>query len=432
MLSSTSFLNSLLTGIKVCSLACCLLCCGARAEAAQPGTDRRIAVFPIENLSGAPAPLRELDAGLVAVLKSAGMPTVETAAVENFINSHQVRYLGGIDEKTAALLSTETKAEFVLITSLEFYNEVAPPKFSLISRLVSLHDIPEIVWMGSAGIAGDDAPGILGLGLINDINDLREKGFESVVTSLGRYIQDAPAHKNQVISGAKGEETFRLDDLIKGIKSEKRLLTPVSEPRQGPVLEENQYTAEDMQSNMNGKGIFFQSRYNPVGWYNSKETLRNREHTIAIIPFFNRSTRKHAAELQALHMALQLVDKHVFRVLELGVIRDRMLNMHVIMNSGVSLPNIDLITISLGSDLLLNGVVFDYLDTVGYGSPPRVDFSIQMFNREDKRILWSSHSSNQGDDGVYFFDYGRIATAAALTDKMCHALVQRLAENAGE
>lgn len=427
MLSSTSFLNSLLTGIMVC----CLLCGAARAETAPQVTESRIAVFPMENLSGAPAPLRELDAELGAVLKKAELHTVETATVETFINTHRVRYLGGIDEKTAAQLNAETGADSVLITSLEFYNEVAPPKFSLISRLVSLHGIPEIIWMESVGIAGDDAPGIMGLGLINDIKVLRGKGLESIGKSLGRYARDASAQKKRLISRAKEEEAFRLEDLIKGIRSEKRLLTSPSESRQGVLPAEKPYTVEDTLRELKSKGGPSLSRYNPVDWYSSKDILADQERTIAIIPFFNRSTRKHAAELQALHLAQQLVGLSVFRVLELGVIRDRMLNMHVIMNSGISLPSIDLITISLGSNLLMTGVVFEYLDTVGYGSNPRVDFSMQMFNREDKKILWSSHSNNRGDDGVYFFDYGRVATAAALTDKMCRTLVQRLVENAG-
>ncbi len=427
MLSSTSFLNSLLSGLIVYGL----FCCAAVAESALPGDERRIVVFPIENLSGAPAPLKELDAELAVLLKRTGVRIVDTATIESFINKHQVRYLGGIDEHIAGQLNAETGAESVLITSLELYNDVDPPKFSLISRLVSLNDIPEIVWMKSVGIAGDDAPGILGLGMINDIKELRGKGLESIAKSLVHYSKNAPTLKKRLITREREEYSFRLDGLSKEIRSEKERLASESKSNSDLIIEERLSATEDKLNIMNDKDSLFISRYDPVGWYSSSGILANQDRTIAIIPFFNRSTRKHAAELQVLHLAMQLVEKRVFRVLELGVIRDRMLNMHVIMSSGVSLPIVDLISISLGSDLLLNGVVFDYLDTVGYGSNPKVDFSMQIFNREDKKILWSSHSNNQGDDGVYFFDSGRITTAAALTDKMCRAFVQRLVENAG-
>lgn len=440
MILSTSCLNKLPPFI----LACCLLCGSAMAETAPPapaagssGVGPLVAVFPIENLSGTPAPLKKLNAELDAVMKKAGVRIIEPATVDSFIESHRVRYLGGIDEKIAATLQEETGADTVLISTLELYNEVSPPKFSLICRLVSLKGAPEIIWMDSVGIAGDDAPGILGLGLIDDLTVLRSKGFKSIGTSLKRYITEPPVHKKRVSAKAKREEEpFTLMNLIKGIRTEKRQLTDPSYSQARSWLAkrppEKPYTVEEMLQEIKANGGLFLSLYNPLLWYSSQDTLVDKERTIAILPFLDRSTRKHAAELQVLHLAKQLVADGNFRVLELGVIRDKMLNMHVIMKDGISIPGIDLITISLGVDLLLNGVIFDYLDTVGYGSYPKIDFSMQMFDRDTKKILWSSHSHNQGNDGVYFFEYGRIATAGALADRMCRALVLKLVENANE
>lgn len=414
------------------------------AETAPPAPDNgasgggpRVAVFSIENLSGTPAPLMELNAELNVVLKRAGVRIIEPARVDSFIENHRVRYLGGIDEKIAAALDEETGADAVLISTLELYNEVSPPKFSMICRLVSLKGVPEIIWMDSVGIAGDDAPGILGLGLIDDLAVLRTKGFKSIGTSLKDYIDEPPVRKKRVSAKAKREERpFTLMDLIKGIRSEKRLLTdPLYSRARAWYLKkppETPYTVEEMIEEIKDNGGLFLSLYNPLLWYSSQDTLVDKERTIALLPFLDRSTRKHAAELQVLHLAKQLVVDGNFRVLELGVIRDRMLNMHVIMRDGISIPGIDLITISLGVDLLLSGVIFDYLDTIGYGSYPKIDFSIQMFDRDTKKILWSSHSHNQGDDAVYFFEYGRIATAGALADRMCRALVLKLVENANE
>lgn len=424
-------------------LAGCLLCGTARAEtspqlqAAGPSGSLRIAVFPVENLSGAPAPLKELNAELETVLRQSGMRIIDPAAIDGFIEDHRVRYLGGVDEKTAAALARDTGADAVLISTLELYSEVSPPKFSLISRLVTLKGVPEIAWMDNVGIAGDDAPGILGLGLIDDIKVLRGKGLKTIGTSLKRYVTEPPVRKHLVSARVKREETpFTLMDLIKGIRSEKRLLTDPSYSRLRPWYEKRApdklYTVEEMLQEIKANGGLFLSRYNPLLWYSSQDVLVDKERTIAILPFLDRSTRKHAAELQVLHLAKQMVSDGSFRVLELGVIRDRMLNMHVIMSDGISIPGIDLITISLGVDLLLNGVIFDYLDTVGYGAYPKIDFSMQMFDRDTKKILWSSHSHNQGNDGVYFFDYGRIATAGALADRMSRALVQKLVENANE
>lgn len=437
MILSTSFLNSFTPYILAFCLLFCSVAAGSASEAVQTGAGPRIAVYPIENLSGTPAPLNELNSELRSVLKQGGVRIIEPKVLEDFVESHRVRYLGGIDEKTAASLREVTGADAVLISTLELYSEVSPPKFSFITRLVNIRDVPEIIWMESIGIAGDDSPGILGLGLIEDIKVLRGKGIKSVGKSLKHYITDPPVRKKRVSAREKREEEpFTLMTLIRGIRAERSMLTDPSVSRAKPWYmkdpPEKPHTVEDMLQEMKANGGMFVSRYTPPLWYSSQDTLVDQERSIAIIPFFNRSTRKHAAELQVLHLAKQLVTEGSFRVLELGVIRDRMLNMHVVMKDGISIPNIDLITISLGVDLLLNGEIFDYLDTVGYGSYPKIDFSMQMFERNTKKILWSSHSHNQGDDGVYFFEYGRIATASALADRMCRALVLKFVENANE
>lgn len=429
MILSTSCLNSILLAV----LVCCFLCGGARAEVAPhsaEGTGLQVAVFPIENLSGMPAPLRELNAELTAAVKRHGIRMVDQAMTDEFIEKHQVRYLGGVDEVLADALKNEIGVDAVMVSTLELYVDVAPPKFSLVSRLVRLDDVPEIIWMDSVGIAGDDAPGILELGLIDDLKVLRRRGVETVGESLGRFLEKPPARKKRISARIKRkEEPFTLGELIKGIRSERRLLT---EPQVRSFLADRpldaQYTVEEMLRDMKSNGAFL-SRYNPDDWYSSRDPLIDQERSVAIIPFYNRSTRKHAAELQALHLAKQLVMNGNFRVLELGVIRDKLLNMHVIMKEGISIPGIDLVSISLDVDLLLSGVVFDYLDTVGYGATPKVDFSMQMFDRDTKKILWSSHSHKQGDEGVYFFEYGRISTAGTLADRMCRALMRKLIES---
>lgn len=439
MTLSTSCLNSLLR----CILACCLLCGTALAETAplgpeagSPDARMRVAVFPLENLSGTPVPLKELDAELRSELKRNGILTIEPSVIEGFVEKHQIRYLGGIDEPTAAWLVAETGADAVLISTIELYSDVSPPKFSLLSRLVSLKGVPNIVWMDSVGMAGDDAPGILGLGLIEDLKELRAKGLAVIGTRLARHYFNPPVRKKRVSARLKREEEpFTLKGLIEDIKREKRTLTDQSDLQARAWLAKTQsqkpYTVEDMLREISANGGPFLSRYGPLGWYSSGDQLIEQERIIAIIPFFNRSTRKHAAELLVLHMAKQLVTDGSFIVLELGVIRDKLLNMHIIMNEGISIPSLDLVSISLEADLLLNGMVFDYLDTVGYGSYPKIDFSMQMFDRDNKKVLWSSHSHNQGNDGVYFFEYGSITTAGVLADKMSRALVLKLVEHAG-
>src|SRR5450759_5174169 len=91
------------------------------------------------------------------------------------------------------------------------------------------------------------------------------------------------------------------------------------------------------------------------------------------------------------------------------------------MQEGLSLRQADLIHNSLQADLILTGKVVAYEDVAGL---PKVDFNVLVFERQRVKIVWASWSYNQGDDGVRFFDWGRVRTAAALASKMTQAVVQ--------
>ena len=97
----------------------------------------RIAVYPVENLSGTPAPLKEIRQDLIDRLKLKGVRILDGEALEKFMAKHRIRYTGGIDKDTAMAFKTDAGVDSVLITSLELYSESVPPKISLTSRLVS-------------------------------------------------------------------------------------------------------------------------------------------------------------------------------------------------------------------------------------------------------------------------------------------------------
>lgn len=386
-----------------------------RFSSAAPSWGPMIAVYPIENLSGAPAPLRELQEELAATLQRSGARIVDREVMDRFFERHWVRYVGGIDEATAAALWDEIGADAVLITSLELYNDQYPPRIALIARLVSTVGVPEILWMDSYAKAGDDTPGLLGLKIIQDPDRLRGLALEYLEASLQSYIVNPPERTRKVSAREVREsKPFTILDLMAKMKDE-----PVR-------FNDDTQTSRPWFSQV---GNLVASAYRPKTWYSSHSVLDDQLRSIAIVPFMNLSTRKHGAEAVVLHLAKQLVVNGKHKVVEIGVIRDRMLNLRIIMNSGVSNADIDSISNSLGVELIINGKVFDYLESNSTGQNPKVDFSLQMFERDSRRILWNSHSRNQGDDGVFFFDVGQLSTASVLTDKMSKSLVKRLTED---
>ena len=368
MTSSTNFLNktAIILFVSLLYLSGCAYAKGTVSAESHPGVERfRIAVFPVENLSGTPSPLKEMRQSVINRLRTEGFPVLEEEILEKFMARHRIRYTGGIDQGTAKAFKEETGTEALLITSVELYSDRVPPKIALIARLVSAGDKPLILWMDGVGLAGDQSPGILGLGLIEDPRELCEKAASSLWDSLTGYL-----------SGEKGEM---------GIKSAKR-------------------------------------KFSPKIVYRSFEISPDKKYTVAVVPFFNKSDRKNGGEITALHFVEELTRIEAFDVVEPGVVRQGLLNLRVIMEEGVSLVNANIIFGLLDADLILSGKVLDYQDYQGASGTPKVNFSVILIERKNRLIVWSSESYNQGDDGVFFFDRGKVNAAYTMTSQMAQAI----------
>lgn len=338
----------------------------------EPGQKRYpIAILPFENLSATFAPIREIREILITKLKDEGFNVLDEVALQKIMERHRIRYVGGIDQSAAQTFSKEAGVEGILITSLEMYIDSVPPKVAMTSRLVSTGDQTTILWMDGVGMAGDDSPGILGLGLIEDTRVLVDNALQSLSDSLSNYVWND-----------KTPERFG--------RREKR--------------------------------------FNPKVSYRSPEIEEKEKYTIAVIPFINMTNRKYVGEIVPLHFAREMAKLNQFNILELGVVRQRLLNARVILEGGIALTDVDVVANSLEADFVMTGKVFDYQDHEGYGGKPKIDFYVQILERKKRRIVWNSHSYNEGDDGVFFFDWGRINTAHVMMSRMVQMIERKVIE----
>lgn len=334
-----------------------------------PAARQRTAVLPAENLSGKSAPLEKIRSKLTKSLQY--QQIVEEEPLKDFMAKHRLRYTGGIDAAIAKAFKEEINADSVLITSVELYDENYPAKVALTSRLVATGENPVILWMDSVGLAGDDSPGILGLGLIKDPNLLVEKAAGRLAGLLNKYL-----------SG----ETEKLYD----IKTAKK---------------------------------FF-----PRFHYRSPLFDPQGRHTIAVAPFFNESSRKNAGTFLMLQFARHLHGLKNFSVIEPGVVRQKLLERRVIMEDGISLAQADDLFSSLDVDLVLSGKVLEYQDYWGPVGSPQVDFSVIIVERDSREVVWSSKSYVAGDKGVMLFNWGKIRTAHALASETTKGVTARMAK----
>jgi hypothetical protein len=252
----------------------------------------------------------------------------------------------------------------VMITSLELYNENYPPRIALTARLVSTGDDPRIIRMESTAMAGDDHPGLLGIGLIKDPLVLREKALERLVDSL---------------TGGKA-----------------------------------------------GRSAAVALR--PDALYRAQALDPTRTYSVAVLPFFNKSSRKYAGEILALHFIRELTRHPMFNVIEPGLVREELLRYRVIMEEGVSLADADIVFGMLKVDLLLSGNINDYEDHQGSFGAPKVDFSALLLDRASRKAVWSVEAHYTGDDRVYFFDIGKVNTANGLAAGIVRGAIESLYE----
>lgn len=332
----------------------------------------RIAVFPVENLSGTVAPSKEIRQIVIEKLRANRFDVLDEGTLELFMAKHRIRYTGGIDRETAKAFKQEVGTDGVLITTLELYDDTNPPKISLIARLVSTGENPSILWMDGAGLAGDDARGLLDLGLIEDPQILLDKAMKIVLDSLGKYLST----KTEAAEGNRLKKKF------------------------GPKIV-----------------------------YRSPAFTPERKYVVAVLPFFNKSERKYAGEILVLHFIKQLRKLTHFDVVEPGILRQELLDLRVIMEDGVSLANVDAIFSALNLDLILSGKVIDYQDYQGVWGKPKVDFFTLSIERKSREIVWYSSSYNEGDEGVFFFDRGRVNTAYVMASQMTQWIGKRISKD---
>jgi TolB-like protein/NOL1/NOP2/fmu family ribosome biogenesis protein len=150
--------------------------------------------------------------------------------------------------------------------------------------------------------------------------------------------------------------------------------------------------------------------------------VKDARPTIAVLPFFNTSSKNDAGEILMLQFAKELRKLTDFTVIEPGMVREQLLNMRVIMYEGISSSDIDLITGSVNADLIVTGKVFDYKDYEASWGKPRVNFTVMLISKASKKVVWSSSSVNSGDDGLILFNWGEVNTANAMVSKMIEAV----------
>ncbi len=346
------------------ALLAALVAACAHAPAPAPEVARaRVALFPPENLSGGPVPLREVSAAVEAAVARAGVEVVTGDLVQRFLKQHRIRFTGGVGAETAAAARDELGVDALLLTWVEQWAEGGVPRLALTMRLVSAGDAPVVEWIDARGAAGDDHPGWFGLGVVNEAPVLLRRTLDGMARSLAAFLDG---------KAPRAERCRRARDLSW------------------------EHRAPDLQ-------------------------LRGPL-TVLVLPFVNRTDRRGAGEVVALELGRQLLAVPGVRLLEPGLVREELLRYRLIMEEGPSLDDVLALGASLQPDRVIAGQVLEY-DERGV---PRLGFSAVALEGSKRRLVWRSSSFGEGDDGVWWFDAGRVSTPLGLACEMGRGVVEGL------
>jgi TolB-like protein len=332
----------------------------ATVAARAPEPVSLVAVMPLQNLSGEAVPSADMQQALVDAISSEGVDVLADDALDAFLTRHRVRYTAGIDRETARLLREEEGVDAVLVASVDLASALYAPKVALTARLVSLRDVPTVRWADDVALAGDEAPGWFGVGLVSDYEALQGRALARMAQSLRHHLRTG--------------ETVAPPDAA--------------------------------------------SKFRPRTAYRGAIAAHGAPYSVAVLPFYNLSTRRGAGDIMALLFMRHLSASPAVRVLDAGDVREQLLRARVIMEGGISIADADVVGSVLEADYVLAGRVLEFHDFEGAEAVPRVEFSTVVVERASRRVVWSSQSDNAGGDGVVLFGRGATRTAHAMATQM--------------
>jgi hypothetical protein len=323
-------------------------------------------LWPPVALAGRPLPSPELRDSLEASLREEGVNLVPRETLEAFLREHRVRYTGGVHGDLARAAAEELGVEGILLASIDLYVEGKLPAMAATLRYVSPDAEPQVRWMETAALAGDEAPGLFERGLLTDLRPVREQVFNRLADSLARHLRRVAAKPH-----CAPERRFRPEAVFVGPSFKSR----------GPL-------------------------------------------SVAVLPFVDETDRRGAGELMAYEFVRALAQDARFHVIDPGATREELLRYRVVVEGGIALDTARVVLELARADLVVTGVVRKYRDSAG--GTPEVEFTAYALDRANNELAFQVSSSAQGRDGVFFFDAGQVNTARELSCRMVATAMEAL------
>jgi len=160
-----------------------------------PAEFRKIAFFPLENISGENEVPEDIVIRIAEDLhKCYGFEIVFPTDLKDFLLKNRVRRLGSITEAQAKGLKRAFGADAIIITWVDLYEKGDNPKIGIGIRFIET-ETSAVIWSDYVSLTGEDFSSWLGLGKITSIDRLTSNALKGLIDHLPVSFKKAPKGK---------------------------------------------------------------------------------------------------------------------------------------------------------------------------------------------------------------------------------------------
>jgi TolB-like protein len=151
-----------------------------------------IVLFPFDNLSKNRYALKQFIPVLTGKLEERGFKVLEEDKLYNLLCRKRVRSWGQVSRELGREIKEEFGIKTALTGSIISFSPGRNPKLGILARLIDLSS-GRILWANHTSVTGDEFTGILGLGMIESMNELLPKAADMLLSSFSiQEYQDEP------------------------------------------------------------------------------------------------------------------------------------------------------------------------------------------------------------------------------------------------
>ncbi len=143
----------------------------------------RLALLPLENLTGRQKSISVVLPCLSKELERRGFSLVPQADLRTLVRKHRIRSVGKIGQTAAGILGKEAGVDYIAIGAVNVFEEGKIPEIGVTLRILEARTA-KVLWAGNGSASGHDRVWAFGLGTVTDMEILSRQVVENLLKPM--------------------------------------------------------------------------------------------------------------------------------------------------------------------------------------------------------------------------------------------------------